>query len=119
MAELLKNTEYGDAYASDLEKTDDFGNTADNHVNMYNSMFSLDYYYKDYQSANVAKYWRIRTEITQWDTALNTKANFALDLKNYGSEVDYETVWGKGRVEAERMESSAEKCIGWVNECLK
>ncbi len=56
MAELLKNTEYGDAYASDLEKTDDFGNTADNHVNMYNSMFSLDYYYKDYQSANVAKY---------------------------------------------------------------
>ena len=119
MAELLKDTAYGTAYAADLEKTDALGNTVDYRLNMYNPMYYLDDYYEGYQSANVAKYWRIRTGITQGDTALNTEVNLALALQNYGSEVDFETVWGQGHVEAERTGSSTENFIEWVNECLK
>lgn len=119
MAELLKDTEYGDAYAADLEKTDSLGNTVDYRLNMYNPMYYLDDYYEGYQSANVAQYWRIRSGITQGDTALNTEVNLALALENYGANVDFETVWGQGHVEAERTGSSTENFIDWVNECLK
>lgn len=120
MAELLKdNTEYGEAYASDLEKTDSLGNTVDYRLNMYNPMYYLEDYYEGYQSANVAKYWRIRTGINQGDTALSTEVNLALALKNYGVDVDFETVWGQGHVEAERTGDSTSNFITWVNECLK
>lgn len=119
MAELLKDTEYGEDYAADLEKTDALGNTVDYRLNMYNPMYYLDDYYEGYQTANVAKYWRIRTGITQGDTALNTEVNLALALENYGADVDFETVWGQGHVEAERTGSSTENFINWVNECLK
>ncbi len=119
MADLLKDTEYGEAYAADLEKTDALGNTVDYRLNMYNPMYYLSDYYEGYQSANVAKYWRIRTGITQGDTALNTEVNLALALENYGSDVDFETVWGQGHVEAERTGSSSENFIAWVNACLE
>ncbi|MGN1135430.1 MAG: subtype A tannase [Oscillospiraceae bacterium] len=119
MAEFLKDTEYGDAYAADLEKKDSLGNTVDYRLNMYNPMYYLNDYYEGYQSANVAQYWRIRTGITQSDTALNTEVNLALALENYGADVDFETVWGQGHVEAERTGSSTENFIDWVNECLK
>lgn len=35
MAQLLKGTEYGDAYAADLSKNDALGNTVDERLNMY------------------------------------------------------------------------------------
>lgn len=120
MAELLKdNEEYGEAYISDLEKTDSLGNTIDCRMNMYNPMYYLDDYYEGYQTANVAKYWRIRTGINQGDTALTTEINLALALESYGSDVDFETVWGQGHVEAERTGDSTSNFIAWVNECLK
>ena len=51
----------------------------------------------------MAKFWRIRSGITQGDTALNTEVNLALALENYGvSDVDFATVWGQGHTEAER-----------------
>lgn len=119
MAELLKdNEEYGEAYASDLEKTDALGNTVDYRLNMYNPMYYLDDYYEGYQSSNVASYWRIRTGINQGDTALSTEVNLALALENYGVDVDFETVWGQGHVEAERTGDSTSNFIAWVNECL-
>ncbi|MGN1119074.1 MAG: subtype A tannase [Oscillospiraceae bacterium] len=118
MAELLKDTEYGAAYAADLSKTDALGNTVDERMNMYNPMYYLDDYYEGYRSANVAQYWRIRTGITQGDTALCTEVNLALALENYGADVDFETVWGQGHVEAERTGNSTENFINWVNECL-
>lgn len=120
MAELLKdNTEYGGAYASDLEKKDSLGNAVDYRLNMYNPMYYLEDYYEGYQSANVANFWRIRTGINQGDTALTTEVNLALALENYGADVDFETVWGQGHVEAERTGDSTSNFIAWVKECLK
>lgn len=119
MAELLKDTEYGAAYAADLSKTDSQGNTVDYRVNMYNPMFFIEDYYDGYGSADVAKYWRIRTGINQGDTALSTEINLALALESYGADVDFETVWGEGHTMAERTGNSTDNFIQWVNECLK
>lgn len=119
MAELLKDTEYGAAYAEDLSKTDSQGNTVDYRVNMYNPMYFIEDYYDGYGSADVAKYWRIRTGINQGDTALSTEINLALALENYGADVDFETVWGEGHTMAERTGNSTDNFIQWVNECLK
>jgi hypothetical protein len=120
MAELLKDNEtYGDSYAADLEKTDALENTVDSRVNMYNPMYYLSEYYDGYQTSNVAQYWRIRTGITQGDTALSTEINLTLALENYGRDVDFETVWGAGHTMAERTGDSTENFIAWVNECLK
>lgn len=118
MAELLKGTEYGESYAEDLQKTDSLGNTANYRVNMYNPMYYIEDYYKGYKSANIAKYWRIRTGINQGDTALSTEVNLALALKSYGADVDFETVWGEGHTMAERTGNSTENFIKWVNECV-
>jgi hypothetical protein len=119
MAELLQDTEYAEAYASDLEKQDALGNTVDYRVNMYNPMYYLCDYYDGYQTSNVAQYWRIRTGINQGDTALSTEINLTLALENYGRDVDFETVWGLGHTMAERSGDSTENFIEWVNECLK
>jgi hypothetical protein len=120
MAELLKDNEtYGDSYAADLKKTDALGNTVDYRVNMYNPMYYLSEYYDGYRTSNVAQYWRIRTGITQGDTALSTEINLTLALENYGRDVDFETVWGAGHTMAERTGNSTENFIEWVNECLK
>lgn len=120
MAELLKDTEYGEAYASDLAKTDALGNTVDYRLNMYNPMYYLMDYYDGYKTSNVAKYWRIRTGINQGDTALSTEVNLALALKQYGNtDVDFETVWGQAHVEAERTGNSTDNFIAWVNDCLR
>jgi hypothetical protein len=120
MAELLKDNEtYGASYAADLAKEDALGNTVDYRVNMYNPMYYLCDYYEGYQTANVAQYWRIRTGITQGDTALTTELNLTLALENYGRDVDFETVWGAGHTMAERTGTSTENFIEWVNECLQ
>lgn len=119
MAEFLKDTEYGAAYAEDLSKTDSQGNTVDYRVNMYNPMYFIEDYYDGYGSADVAKYWRIRTGINQGDTALSTEINLALALESYGADVDFETVWGEGHTMAERTGNSTDNFIQWVNECLK
>jgi hypothetical protein len=118
MAELLKDTEYGSSYAEDLTKTDSLGNTVDYRMNMYNPMYYIEDYYDGYKTANVAKYWRIRTGINQGDTALSTEMNLALALESYGADVDFETVWGEGHTMAERTGSSTDNFIAWVNECL-
>lgn len=119
MAELLKDNEiYGAAYAADLAKKDFLGNTVDVRVDMYNPMYYLCDYYEGYQTSNVATYWRIRTGITQGDTALSTEINLKLALENYGRQVDFETVWGMGHTMAERTGNSTENFITWVNTCL-
>jgi hypothetical protein len=120
MAELLQdNDTYGEAYAADLEREDALGNTVDYRVNMYNPMYYLSDYYDGYQTSNVATYWRIRTGITQGDTALSTELNLTLALENYGRDVDFETIWGAGHTMAERTGNSTENFIEWVDSCLK
>ncbi|MCM1225046.1 MAG: tannase [Lachnospiraceae bacterium] len=118
-AAVLAGTDYESAFSEDMEKTDSLGNTAGYRVNMYNPMYYLCDYYEGVGTANVAKYFRIRTGIEQGDTALCTEINLALALEAYGSEVDFETVWGEGHTQAERTGESEGNFITWVNECLK
>ena len=117
-AALLQGTEYESAFAEDLQKRDGLGNTVDYRVNMYNPMYYLCGYYAGAGSSGVAKYFRIRTGINQSDTALCTEVDLALALAAYGSDVDFETVWGQGHTEAERTGESTDNFIAWVNECL-
>lgn len=120
MAELLKDDEtYGAAYVEDLARMDALGTDVQTRLNMYNPMYYLSDLYDGYQTASVAKYWRIRTGITQGDTALCTEVNLALALQGYGdTQVDFETVWGQGHVQAERTGSATENFIAWVNGCV-
>lgn len=113
--------EWNKAYAADLEKTDVLGNTAEYRLQMYSPLYYLLPGEAGYGNADVAKYWRIRTGINQGDTALSTEVNLALALEAYeGTEdVDFETVWGRGHVKAERTGSSDANFIEWVNACLK
>lgn len=120
MADILKDNEkYGDDYAADLKKSDALGISMKNRMNMYNPMYYLMDYYDGYKSADVAGHWRIRTGIEQGDTALCTEVNLALALTAYGADVDFETVWGAGHVEAERTGSADENFIAWVKDCVK
>lgn len=120
MAQILADNEiYGQEYAEDMEKTDSLGNTVSYRVNMYNPLYFLIDYYDGYQSSNVAKYWRIRTGISQSDTSLTTEVNLALALENYGADVDFETVWGQQHTMAERTGDSTTNFIEWVNQCME
>lgn len=119
LAGLLEGTEYADAFAADLSRADSLGNTVDVRMDMYNPMYFIEDYYAGYRSADVATFWRIRTGINQGDTALTTEMNLALALQAYGAQVDFETVWGQGHVQAERTGSSTENFIAWVNQCVE
>ncbi|MBQ7574273.1 MAG: copper amine oxidase N-terminal domain-containing protein [Clostridia bacterium] len=123
MAKLLEGTDYADSYNSDLLKTDALGNSVAYRLNMYTPMYYIDDMYDGYKTSDVAKYFRIRTGINQGDTALSTEINLALALSKYGSDVDFEMVWGQGHTKAERgdqTENSSDKnFIEWVNACMK
>lgn len=109
---------YVDAYVTDLQAVDKLGNTIQYRMNMYNPMYYLLSYYAGYQSASVAKYWRINTGIEQGDTATTVEMNLALALENYvGVEaVEFTTVWGQGHTMAERNGNSTDNFITWVTE---
>lgn len=115
MAGLLADSEYGEAFAQDMLRTDDIGSTVAERVNMYTPLYYLNDYYEGCRTSSVAPYWRIRTGINQSDTALTTEVNLALALENYGAKVDFETVWGQAHVEAERTGDSTANFIEWVN----
>ena len=121
LAELVKGSEYETAFAEDLSKQDALGNTVDVRLNMYNPMYYLSPAYAGYQTAEPATYWRIRTGINQGDTALCTEIDLALAAAAYadGTQVDFETVWGQGHTEAERVGSSTANFIAWIQECMK
>ena len=118
--ETLGNDAAAD-YANDLSTTDSVGNTAETRLNMYTPLYYLLESSEGYGTSEVAQYWRIRTGITQSDTALSTEVNLALALENYKGveDVDFETVWGAGHTQAERTGDSTTNFIEWVNECMK
>lgn len=120
LAQILKDngSSYASDYAEDLEKKDSQGHTVDYRLNMYSPLYYLLSSSEGYQSANVAKYFRINTGLWQSDTAVNTEANLVLALKNYGSDVDYSFVWGQEHTMAESSGDSTGNFISWVNECL-
>lgn len=115
------NASYLDAFATDLKATDKLGNGLEYRINMYNPMYYLLPYYKGYQTATVAKYWRINTGIKQGDTATTVEMNLALALEAYQgvNDVDFTTVWGQSHVQAERTGSSTTNFIAWVIETMQ
>ena len=121
LAEMAQGSEYEADFAEDLARTDALGNTVDVRLNMYTPLYYLLPAYEGYQTASVAPYWRIRTGITQGDTALCTEVNLALALDAYSEEtrVDFETVWAQGHTEAERTGSATASFIAWVNDCMQ
>ena len=123
LADILNSlgSSYASDYAADLAKEDSAGNTADVRLSMYTPLYYLLEAEEGYNMSNVAKYWRIRTGISQGDCALSTEMNLALALENYEGvdSVDFETVWGQGHTQAERTGNSSDNFIDWVNECMK
>ena len=114
------DTSYASEYKSDLSNKDDLGNESIVRQNMYNPMYYLSSYYDGYKKSNVATNWRIRTGITQGDTALTTEMNLALALNNYDNlNVDFATIWDQGHTTAERTGNSTTNFISWVNESMK
>lgn len=123
LAEILSDlgNEYAQDYADDMTKSDNAGNTVDVRLKMYTPLYYLLESSDGYQTANIAKYWRIRTGINQSDCALTTEVNLALALENYDSveNVDFATVWGQGHTQAERSGDADTNFIAWVEECTK
>lgn len=110
-----------DSFASDLKQKDKFGHSLSYRMDMYNPMYYLSPYYDGYATADVAKYWRIRTGIDQTDTALTTETNLKLALQQYDGvqDIDFATVWDQGHTMAERTGNSTDNFIKWVNDCMK
>ncbi len=123
LADILDELEssYASDFDQDLQKTDAFGYTVTERLNMYTPLYYLLESQDGYQTSTPAKHWRIRTGIAQSDTSLTTEVNLALALQNYeGVEsVDFATVWEQRHVKAERTGNSTTNFIAWVNECMK
>ena len=123
LADILTelDSEYAADFNADLEKTDAFGYTVEQRVNMYTPLYYLMNSREGYGTADVAPYWRIRTGIEQPTTSLTTEANLALALESYNDvkNVDFETVWEQGHEPVERTGDYIENFIAWVNTCMK
>ena len=111
-------SKYASDYEKDLSREDSEGHTVEYRLNMYSPLYYLLSGSEGYQTANVAKYFRINTGLWQSDTAVNTEANLVLALQNYGSDVDYGFVWGQEHTMAERSGNSTDNFIEWVNKCV-
>lgn len=86
---------------------------------IYNPFYYIMPNCKGYKTSKAAKFFRIRTGISQADTPLTTEVNLSLALKKYcgNKKVDYETVWAMGHVKAERRGTPEFNLIRWVNKC--
>lgn len=120
LADILETIGADDAadYSDDMTRVDALGHSVADRVKMYSPLYYLLASSEGYQSTNVAKYFRINSGLWQGDTAVNTEANLALALKNYGASVDYNFVWGEGHTMAERSGDATSNFIDWVNRCL-
>ena len=119
LAEIVKGTQYEEAFAADLARTDSLGKNVAYRMNAYNPLYYLNKHFDGYRTSDVAPFWRIRSGIFQGDTAVSTEMNLALALKNYGiKNVDIEAVWGQKHVKAERTGESTSNFISWVHECM-
>ena len=113
-------SDYADDYADDLALTDSLGTDAETRVSMYTPLHYLLASQDGYGQSVPAKHWRIRTGITQGDTALTCELNLALAAQAHpGVEsVDFATVWGQGHTEAERSGSATDNFISWIASCM-
>ena len=134
VARLLKNnqakyesltdwkSQYVTDFESDLAKTDSLGKTIAERQDLYNPMFYLTSAYSGYQTSKPALHWRIRSGLSQGDTALTVETNLALALENQANgavkSVDFATVWGQGNTTAERTGHASANFIQWVQEIV-
>ena len=123
LADILKklNSKYSAEYESQLNKTDSFGYSVEQRVNMYTPLYYLMKSREGYGKSTVAKYWRIRSGIEQPNTSVTTEINLALALQNYDGvkSVDFEEVWAQGHEPVERTGENTENFIKWVKDCTK
>ncbi|SHE25867.1 subtype A tannase [Actinomyces glycerinitolerans] len=109
--------EYGSsAYDSDFAQVDAQGVDVLTREHMYNPMYFLSTAYEGAGTSTVAPSWRIRTGITQGDTASTVEVNLALALQAAGQSVDFATIWGQGHTMAELTGTGEENFIAWVTE---
>ena len=115
------DSSYPSAWADDRAFVDAQGKTSDFRQEIYDPLYYLSGAYEGLGKSKPAAHWRIRTGITQGDTASTTEINLALALAAHGDvqDVDFATVWGQGHTMAERTGSSTENFIAWVNDCCK
>ena len=113
------DSSYPEAYAGDRAYTDAQGKTSDFRQEIYDPMYYLSRAYAGNGTTTPSAHWRIRTGITQGDTANTTEINLALALaaNSKVADVDFETVWGQGHTMAERTGSSTSNFIEWVKAC--
>ncbi|WP_127841677.1 subtype A tannase [Actinomyces wuliandei] len=105
------------AYEEDMATTDSEGVDMVTRVSMYDPMYYLAQGSQGYGTSSLAPAWRIRTGITQGDTASTVEVNLALALERAGvSNVDFATVWGQGHTMAELTGTGEENFIAWVKE---
>lgn len=116
------NSQYVTDFESDLAKTDSLGKTIAERQDLYNPMFYLTSAYSGYQTSKPAPHWRIRSGLSQGDTALTVETNLALALENQANgavkSVDFATVWGQGNTTAERTDHASANFIQWVQEIV-
>lgn len=111
------DTNVATEYKNDITKTDSQGNDAAKRVSIYTPTdFILGK-----NTATPATHWRIRTGITQGDTALTTEVNLALALNMNSNvkDVDFETVWTQGHTQAERSGNATTNFIEWIESLTK
>jgi len=113
------NSEYPNDFLNDFDDTDSVGNNVLYRLNMYNPMYYLSKYYEGYKTSDVADYFRINTGIFQSDTGNVVELNLYLALLNYGKNVEFNTVWEKKHVKAERTGDSDTNFINWIAEIEK
>lgn len=108
--------EYGtSAYEKDLATKDSVGTDMVTRVSMYDPLYYLTQDSKGRGTSTVAPAWRIRTGITQGDTASTVEVNLALALQQAGvGSVDFTTIWGQGHTMAELSGTGEENFIAWV-----
>ncbi|WP_167148012.1 subtype A tannase [Actinomyces sp. ZJ308] len=110
--------DYGiSAYETDLATKDSVGTDMVTRVSMYDPLYYLTQDSKGHGTSTIAPSWRIRTGITQGDTASTVELNLALALQQAGADnVDFATIWGQGHTMAELTGTGEENFIAWVTQ---
>ena len=105
------------AYEKDLATKDSVGTDMATRVSMYDPLYYLTQDSRGRGTSTIAPAWRIRTGITQGDTASTVEVNLALALQQAGADsVDFATIWGQGHTMAELTGTGEENFIAWVTQ---
>ena len=105
------------AYEKDLATKDSVGTDMATRVSMYDPLYYLTQDSRGRGTSTIAPAWRIRTGITQGDTASTVEVNLALALQQAGAgSVDFATIWGQGHMMAELTGTGEENFIAWVTQ---